>query len=33
MSDELERMATFVAVAETKGFWAAAERLGITDLR
>ena len=30
MSDELEGMATFVAVAETKGFRAAAERLGIT---
>jgi DNA-binding transcriptional LysR family regulator len=30
MSDELEGMATLVAVAETKGFRAAAERLGIT---
>ena len=30
MSDELEGMATFVAVAETKGFRRAAERLGIT---
>ena len=30
MSDELEGMATFVAVAEAKGFRAAAERLGIT---
>src|SRR6476661_4423581 len=30
MSDELEGMATFVAVAETRGFRAAAARLGIT---
>lgn len=30
MSDELEGMPTFVAVAETKGFRAAARRLGIT---
>src|SRR4051794_41743967 len=30
MSDELEGMATFVAVAETRGFRAAAQRLGIT---
>ena len=30
MSDELEGMATFVAVAETRGFRRAAERLGIT---
>jgi DNA-binding transcriptional LysR family regulator len=30
MSDELEGMATFVAVAETGGFRRAAERLGIT---
>jgi DNA-binding transcriptional LysR family regulator len=30
MSDELEGMATFVAVAEAKGFRAAADRLGIT---
>ena len=30
MSDELEGMATFVAVAEAKGFRAAAERLGVT---
>jgi len=30
MSDELEGMATFVAVAEAKGFRRAAERLGIT---
>jgi DNA-binding transcriptional LysR family regulator len=30
MSDELEGMATFVAVAETKGFRAAAARLGVT---
>lgn len=30
MSDELEGMATFVAVAETRGFRAAAKRLGIT---
>ena len=30
MSDDLEGMATFVAVAEAKGFRAAAERLGVT---
>lgn len=30
MSDELEGMATFVAVAETRGFRSAAARLGIT---
>lgn len=30
MSDELEGMATFAAVAETRGFRRAAERLGIT---
>jgi DNA-binding transcriptional LysR family regulator len=30
MSDELDGMATFVAVAETKGFRAAAERLDVT---
>jgi DNA-binding transcriptional LysR family regulator len=30
MSDELEGMATFVAVAEARGFRRAAERLGIT---
>jgi DNA-binding transcriptional LysR family regulator len=30
MSDDLEGMATFVAVAEAKGFRAAAKRLGIT---
>ncbi|HEY7236709.1 MAG TPA: LysR family transcriptional regulator [Gemmatimonadaceae bacterium] len=30
MSDELEGMATFVAVAETRGFRSAAKRLGIT---
>src|SRR5438105_8680940 len=30
MSDELEGMATFVAVAEAKGFRAAADRLAIT---
>ena len=30
MSDELKGMATFVAVAEAKGFRPAAERLGIT---
>jgi len=30
MSDELEGMATFVAVAEVRGFRAAAERLGVT---
>ncbi|HVX39710.1 MAG TPA: LysR family transcriptional regulator [Gemmatimonadaceae bacterium] len=29
-TDELEGMATFVAVAEAKGFRAAAERLGVT---
>jgi DNA-binding transcriptional LysR family regulator len=30
MSDELDGMATFVAVAETKGFRAAGERLGVS---
>ena len=30
MSDDLEGMATFVAVAEAKGFRAAAQRLGVT---
>lgn len=30
MSDELDGMATFVAVAETKGFRAAGERLGMS---
>lgn len=30
MSDDLEGLATFVAVADAKGFRAAAERLGIT---
>ncbi len=30
MSDELEGMATFVAVAEARGFRAAADRLGVT---
>lgn len=30
MADELDGMATFVAVAEAKGFRAAAERLGVT---
>lgn len=30
MIDDLEGMATFVAVAETKGFRAAGERLGVT---
>jgi DNA-binding transcriptional LysR family regulator len=30
MSDELEGMATFAAVAETRGFRRAAERLGVT---
>ena len=30
MSDELEGMATFVAVADARGFRAAAERLGVT---
>lgn len=30
MTDELDGMATFVAVAEAKGFRAAAERLGVT---
>ncbi|MCC6928062.1 MAG: LysR family transcriptional regulator [Gemmatimonadaceae bacterium] len=30
MSDELEGLATFVAVAETRGFRAAADRLGVT---
>src|SRR5687768_2650623 len=30
MSDELEGMATFVAVAEAKGFRAAARTLGVT---
>jgi DNA-binding transcriptional LysR family regulator len=30
MSDELDGMATFVAVAEAKGFRAAGERLGVT---
>ena len=30
MADELDGMATFVAVAETKGFRAAAERLDVT---
>src|SRR5678815_4426103 len=30
MADELDGMATFVAVAETKGFRAAGERLGVS---
>jgi DNA-binding transcriptional LysR family regulator len=30
MADELDGMATFVAVAETKGFRAAGDRLGVT---
>jgi DNA-binding transcriptional LysR family regulator len=30
MADELDGMVTFVAVAETKGFRAAADRLGVT---
>src|SRR5688500_20387390 len=30
MADELDGMATFVAVAETKGFRAASERLGVS---
>src|SRR5512146_1168628 len=30
MSDELDGMAIFVAVAETKGFRAAGERLGVS---
>lgn len=30
MADELDGMATFVAVAEAKGFRAAGDRLGVT---
>ena len=30
MADELDGMATFVAVAETRGFRAAGERLGVS---
>src|SRR4029079_15710361 len=30
MADELDGMTTFVAVAETKGFRAAGERLGVS---
>jgi len=30
MADELDGMATFVALAEAKGFRAAGERLGVT---
>ncbi len=30
MADELDGMATFVAVAEAKGFRAASNRLGVT---
>src|SRR4051812_41610263 len=30
MSDELDGLATFVAVAETKGFRAAGQRLGVS---
>ena len=30
MADELDGMATFVAVAEAKGFRAAGERLGVS---
>ena len=30
MADELDGMATFVAVAEAKGFRAASDRLGVT---
>jgi hypothetical protein len=31
MADELDGMATFVAVAEAKGFRAAGERLGLAS--